>query len=393
MVGKSQLKVLREKSIASDNTRVKYIKFEEISESSYEDSEVSSNSSQESKEKYSRNNWLATTKSLFKSKSWEVEENPTYKELTYEQRHCKETMSEKEHRVHDMMWKYYPKQVQNILKKKRIDRERLRRSLKPPGKRNYKVLFANVKHICNEEVYRASHMMKRMKDNYYKMLHSERRVFKALREKGLFLDRKDFNIMEVFNSEFYNLSSEYDQESESVYLKRKFNDDVNEFESTSAKGSEAAKEKQKETIEAKNDNGDVRHKFNEFCNFDIASLNKSWTPISCHFEPISNYSKLTHKSRSTFISRKSQRMLFQDCQVERREPSNCHMPQGKDFIWRWNKNNLLLYYPIFEIYPYAIDSDNHSETHSFEHSELLRSISMPIPHHYIEDKMIEPLGL
>lgn len=393
MVGKNQLKVLREKSNLPENTRVKYIKFEEISESSCDDSDMSSSSSQTNQQKWSQINSIAATKSLLKSNSCDVEANSKYRQLAYEQRNRNESMSEKEHKVHDLMWKYYPKQVQNILKKKRIDRERLRRSLKPPGKRNYKVLFANVKHICNEEVYRASHMMKRMKDNYYKMLHAESRVFKALREKGLFLDRKDFNIMEVFNSEFYNWSSEYDEQSDSVYTKQKANDDVNEFESTSAKGSETVKQKQVELLEVKNDNGDARQKLTEFWNFDITSLNKSCTPISCHFEPISNYSKLTHKSRSTFVSRKSQRMLFQDCHVERREPVNWGSSQGKDFIWRWNKNNLLLYYPIFEFYPYAVESESHSESHSFEHSELLRSISMPIPHHYIEDKSIEPLGL
>lgn len=52
----------------------------------------------------------------------------------------------------ELLWKYYPKQVQNILKKKRIDRDRLQRSLKPPGKRNFKILFSNMEKVTVDEI-------------------------------------------------------------------------------------------------------------------------------------------------------------------------------------------------------------------------------------------------
>ena len=53
--------------------------------------------------------------------------------------------------ANDPMWEFYPKQVQNVLKKKRIDRDRLKRSLKTPGRRNYKTLFANLQKVWAKE--------------------------------------------------------------------------------------------------------------------------------------------------------------------------------------------------------------------------------------------------
>ena len=394
MVGKKSQIIWREICDEESDIKNEYEEFEEISESSLDESEISSSNSHKYQTIYDEDKWVEKTEEVVKNTRDEVEVERKRKIRDHEKRDQWEAQTQEHHKSTDPLWRYYPKQVQNILKKKRIDRERLRRSLKPPGKRNYRILFTNVKFICSEEVNKASYMVKRMKDRYYKMIHAEKRVLKALREKGLHLDRKDFNIMEVFNSEFYNLISEYDQQSESVCYKKECSEDANQFESTSSKGSEKIREKQKEmSIGSKIDNGDVSQKTNEYWNFDLASLNKSWTPISCHFEPISNHSKLTHKSRSTFVSKKSQRMLFQDYQVERREQAHAHQSQGKDCICKWNKNNLLLYYPLFEYYPYVYESEDRSETHSFGHSELLRSLSMPIAHHYLDDRIIEQLDL
>lgn len=223
------------------------------------------------------------------------------------------------------MWKFYPKQVQNILKKKRIDRERLRRSLKPPGKRNYKVLFSNVKRVSFEEVSKASEMFKGMKDTYYRLLHAENKIYKALREKGLFLDQKDFNIMEVLNSGLSNYSSEYDHQSEVSSEKKNEEIYVEEFESTSAK------QKINENSEKQVSNPDIE-KENERCNLEIRSFDRSETPNSRSFEPISNHSKNTFKSQNTFISRHSHRMLLNEYPTERRIPVSHHFQPGKDFL-------------------------------------------------------------
>lgn len=230
----------------------------------------------------------------------------------------------------DPMWNHYPKQVQNILKKKRIDRERLRRSLKPPGKRNYKTLFANIKKISDDQVNTSSSMFKEMKDVYYNLINAEKKVYKALHEKGLFLDQKDFNIMEVFNNYSDYYSDECSEDDYESRRKEKHDDIyVEEFESTSAKnreekmldGNDSVIEidfiKDSETEKRKNSNL-----------LDLPSVDHQGTPNSNTFERISHISKNTGKSFHTFGSKNSHRNLFAEYPTEKR-PIFCAMPKLK----------------------------------------------------------------
>lgn len=57
-------------------------------------------------------------------------------------------------------------------------------------------------------------MFKEMSEEYYALKIAEKKVHRALREKGLYLDQKDFNIMEVFNNVYSDCS--YEEEREEV---------------------------------------------------------------------------------------------------------------------------------------------------------------------------------
>jgi len=230
----------------------------------------------------------------------------------------------------DPMWVHYPKQVQNVLKKKRIDRERLRRSLKPPGKRNYKVLFANMKKVTEREVTKASTMFKDMKDVYYNLVSAEKKMHKALIEKGLFLDHKDFNIMEVFNSAYSEYS--YDERSEIGYSNKKHNDAkiyVEEFESTSAKNK--AQRSENDAISVRDLHAQPIEALNKNqispC-FDLNSI--AGTPCSQQFEKF----PLSHKSQKNIDNhgyKSSHRMLFYDYPTEKRPQNKIQQNPKKDF--------------------------------------------------------------
>jgi hypothetical protein len=230
----------------------------------------------------------------------------------------------------DPMWVHYPKQVQNVLKKKRIDRDRLRRSLKPPGKRNYKVLFANMKKVTEREVTKASTMFKEMKDVYYNLINAEKKMHKAFIEKGLFLDHKDFNIMEVFNSAYSEYS--YDDQSNIASSAKKQNNTkihVEEFESTSAKCK--AQRLDNDAISV----GDLHAQPVEAINknqispcFDLHSI--VGTPYSQQFEKF----PLSHKSQKTIEHqgyKNSHRMLFYDYPTEKRSQNKIQQNTKKDF--------------------------------------------------------------
>lgn len=230
------------------------------------------------------------------------------------------------------------------------------------------------------------------------LLMLKNKIQRGLREKGLFLSQKDFNIMEVFNPGFSCSYSVSDEQSEISSYKEEIQNNANELESTSAKNN--ATEQKLIKISSpinQNDNSNlsINNKYQSI--LELRSISRSGTPISYNFEPVSNNSKMTNKSHNTFISRNSQRMLFQDYQTERRNHHNRNFQPGRDFICTWNKNNLLGFYPIIELHhqahPYIIDSDNDSDIPVLESSDLMRSLSMPIQHHEIEDKLIEPLGL
>ena len=239
----------------------------------------------------------------------------------------------------ESMWRYYPKQVQSILKKKRIDRERLRRSLKPPGKRNYKSLFSNLQKVCVNEMSKASVMFKDMKDIFYKLTNAERSIQRSLKQKGLFLDQKDFDIMAVFNqgmTEYYDENSEMDNtearkrsyyhKSENghseIYSQNKHEKiHVEDFDSTSAKQRSCTPQ----FIDYKN-NDRLREisqhqnaKAITPCSIPISGLSKASTPNSNGFDYLSHISRNTHKSNNTFRSENSRRMLFPVFRTERRE--------------------------------------------------------------------------
>jgi len=51
-------------------------------------------------------------------------------------------------------------------------------------------------------------MFKNITEEYRSLINAKNKIFKSLREKGLYLDQKDFNIMEVFNNAFSDYSDE-----------------------------------------------------------------------------------------------------------------------------------------------------------------------------------------
>lgn len=240
--------------------------------------------------------------------------------------------------INDPMWRLYPKQVQNILKKKRIDRERLRRSLKPPGKRNYKTLFGNVKKVANEEVYKASSIFKDILGDYYKLINAEKKVYKALHEKGLFLDKKDFNIMEVFNAG-YSDYSDYEEEEENdenvpiphnTYNSKHI--EVEEFEPTQHKIKE---EKHSEGMMSHEDVHNYQNNLfkrqRDTPTLDLPSIDHYGSLTSPNFEKISNISRHSNDYQNNFVPKSSHRMLFQDYKVERRPKEFIHCSKN-DFV-------------------------------------------------------------
>ena len=250
----------------------------------------------------------------------------------------------------DPMWKFYPKQVQNVLKKKRIDRDRLRRSLKPPGKRNYKVLFANIKKISEDEVAKSSIMFKNMKDVFYKLIKAEKVVRKALLEKGLFLDQKDFNIMEIFNSAYRNYSEDYDseyserdREQEQIYVEELQPMAENNIQKLEKEEYNSIPPLQLDATE------NLQKPVLPPSNFELSSVGPNGTPISQNFDKFP-LSQKSHKSHQTFISKSSHRLLFADYQVEKRPQVEKPAKPKKDFLCTCNhRNNLLAFYPIHEL--------------------------------------------
>lgn len=239
----------------------------------------------------------------------------------------------KERVANDPMWRYYPKQVQNVLKKKRIDRDRLKRSLKTPGKRNYKTLFSNLTTVCAHEVSKATFMFKDMKDTYYKLTNAEKKVQRALREKGLYLDRHDFNIMEVFNSGGSYYESEDEENSVGPNKHNYDNIYVEELRSTSAKlkGSKRQDSSEQEKL-SELDNHMIAQKDKEPISISLPSISPAGTPNSQLFDKVSHISKDTHRSNHMFASRHSNRMLFQEYQTEKRPTADKPRNPPKDFL-------------------------------------------------------------
>lgn len=159
------------------------------------------------------------------------------------------------------------------------------------------------------------------------------KVQRALREKGLFISQKDFNIMEVFNPGFSCSYSESDQQSESSIYKEEQLVNNNESERISDKSNSNEQNKIKvcsPNFQNYNSHQCVNNKYQS--SLGLRSISQSGTPISCNFEPVSNNSKMTNKSHNSFISRNSQRLLFQDFHTEKRIPQSKVFHPGKDFI-------------------------------------------------------------
>jgi hypothetical protein len=282
------------------------------------------------------------------------------------------------------MWRYYPKQVQSILKKKRIDRERLRRSLKPPGKRNYKHLFNNLQRVCSDEVTKASEMFKDIKDVNYKLKHAERKVRKALSEKGLFLDQHDFDIMAIFNQElsdsYFEEESENEKQQELKTEKRFEKIYVEEFDSRSDKGKLQAEKRQKLEMEKysfRSSPVSSEQILNMYCHKCKPSVNiVKCSPFSNGFEYKSHISRATYKSHVSFNSKNSRRVLFDEVHPEKT---------------RFEYNPFAGMEQLVRLQPVLDSSDSHS---MLEGSDLIRSISMPIPHPAEADNnIIQPCTL
>lgn len=200
---------------------------------------------------------------------------------------------------------------------------------------------------------RASVLFKDLKDIFYKLTNAERKIQRSLKEKGLFLDKKDFDIMAVFNqdmSEYYeddeselehsemrkiSYYNKSDNEQNEVYSQTKREKiHVGDFDSTSAK----QRVESPKLIEYSNRNmaGSSSQipeaKRLNPCSIQIPGLSKASTPNSNGFDYLSHISRHTHKSNNTFRSDNSRRMLFPAFRTEKRA-GGCHDSSGsKDFL-------------------------------------------------------------
>lgn len=59
----------------------------------------------------------------------DIEQSSAFKKQFYQEPKRRGSANRPDPSMTEPMWRYYPKQVQSILKKKRVDRERLQRSL------------------------------------------------------------------------------------------------------------------------------------------------------------------------------------------------------------------------------------------------------------------------
>ena len=243
-------------------------------------------------------------------------------------------------------------------------------------------------------------MFKSTSEEYYKLKIAERNVHKALREKGLFLDQKDFNIMELFNNAYSEYSFEEDDAEKKPEPSRKFS-------SISVDNLDCSLPVKKPDHLA--NSGNLHNKTIGITNpfgrssvgkdfLEVPSFSNSATPNSFTLEKMSLYSRYTNKSHQSFASKSSQRLLFQDANVEKRQ-KNTKKPKG-DFLCTWNHGHgLENYYPALEIYPYRpyalldIESDSDEDSILGE-NELVRSVSAPLHEtHEPEEKLMEPLPL
>lgn len=178
------------------------------------------------------------------------------------------------------------------------------------------------------EIRESSYMFKSMSEDYYKLKAAEREVHKALKQKGLFLDQKDFNIMEAFN----DACSEYsDNKEESKDSKSEGKSSFISVENIDrplpiSKPDPLAYSGHLPLKSIGNLNNLGRSSVErEF--LEVPSFSNSATPNSFTLEKISHHSKYTNKSNHSFASKNSQRLLFQDAKIERR-PNQPRIQKG-----------------------------------------------------------------
>lgn len=239
-----------------------------------------------------------------------------------------------------------------------------------------------------------------MSEEYYKLKIAERNVHKALREKGLFLDQKDFNIMELFNNAYSDYSFDEEEENKEPRPVRKFSSisvdnldcslPVKRPDHLASSGNPYSK-----PIGITNPFGrsSVGKDF-----LEVPSFSNSATPNSFTLEKMSLHSRFTNKTHQSFASKNSQRLLFQDATLERRQ-KDPKKAKG-DFLCTCNHGHgLENYYQGIEFYPYRpyalldIESDSDDES-ILRENELVRSVSAPLHEiHEPEEKLMEPLPL
>lgn len=251
------------------------------------------------------------------------------------------------------------------------------------------------------EIKEASYMFKNMTQEYYQLKVAERRVHKALREKGLYLDQKDFNIMEVFNNAYSEYSFDEEGENQDPADEKKVNFvSVESLDRPTPIGRPNPLENSgnilNKPLGISNPFGksSVEREF-----LEVPSFSNSATPNSFTLEKMSLYSRYTNKSHQSFASKNSQRLLFQDANVEKR-PKKAQKEKKGDFMCTCNKSHGLdNFYPAIEVYPYRpypiLAFENESEAESIlGENEFVRSMSAPAHEtHDPEDKMIETIPL
>lgn len=175
------------------------------------------------------------------------------------------------------------------------------------------------------EVSFSSNMFKGMTSEYCRLVNAEKKLHRALKEKGLFLDKRDFNIMEVFNYP-YSDYSDMDEENKTIGEQREFEKIyVEEFDQTDTKYNN-----ENIPVHPVSENHGYEHRkvyLKEMENHERTGLHNheiANTPNSgFSFEGASHISKNTHRSHNSISFKGSQRLLFgEGYQVEKRSKTS-----------------------------------------------------------------------
>lgn len=231
---------------------------------------------------------------------------------------------------------------------------------------------------------KASSLLSDITSVFTKLSSAEQKVRKALSQKGLFLDQHDFDIMAVFNQELSDsYFDESEQDKQDVDSDREFEKIyVENFDSNSEKSKLKCEKRPRfdpEKFSLRSTPISSEQILNMYCSKCKPCVNLvKFSPSSNGFEYKSHVSGATYRSHTSFNAQgKSSRMLF----VDDANPAK-HRYDFNPFAGIEHGTRLEHGY------------ESHGSDSMMSRSELLRSVSMPMPHHSdSEEHLVPPPGL